>query len=142
MSTKVRCKRCRCYRSTNEFVSKTGRSLKTCLHCRTHVKNCRLRKKQKERDAQPTVLPDVLNDIILSYCFEQLCELDCKGNNYRFFQVTPNLSCTNSSWLMCGNCLQALSHVKNCQVHEWVPPILPDYTPEDEYYEFREYPSA
>jgi len=42
MNKDVKCKRCKCYRTEDDFL-KNGRRLKTCIYCRNHAKNHRLK---------------------------------------------------------------------------------------------------
>jgi len=56
MNKDVKCQRCKCYRTEDDYL-KNGRRLKTCINCRNHEKNYRMknkcphdRQKQKCRD--------------------------------------------------------------------------------------------
>jgi len=42
MNKDVKCQRCKCYRTEDDYF-KNGRRLKTCINCRNHAKNYRLK---------------------------------------------------------------------------------------------------
>jgi len=42
MNKDVKCKRCKCYRTEEDYF-KNGRRLKSCIYCRIHAKNYRLK---------------------------------------------------------------------------------------------------
>lgn len=73
---KVRCPRCKCFRYPSGFINKKGRQLKTCQHCRTHVRNSRIRRKELAEKKKPVVLPEVLQTIIKQYAYEMCHHCD------------------------------------------------------------------
>lgn len=122
--SKVRCPRCRCFRIPEEFINKKQRKLKTCSHCRTHVKNSRIRKKAQEEKKKPVILPQELQTIIMRYACN-LCQHCLWSADYL---VSVNVEQPKP---LCSLCTSIYVDVVSC---------LEIYNLEDELVEEEDYP--
>jgi len=64
----IRCQRCKCYQTEDDFL-KEGRILKTCINCRNHAKNYRLKHQM------------CIHNLYKYYCKECGGSEICKHNN-------------------------------------------------------------